>query len=84
LNDKISPLVSLNPSQDEFTKNFKSTNYEKLNASLRPSYYNFFISLSRVHDGVETMVKMRANLLTMLEQKSRLSCFCVNFEISIF
>jgi hypothetical protein len=67
----ISTFASVYPSQADFSKNFKSSNFDKLNMNLTPGYYNFFTQLGRVKDGVQTVVKIRENLLTSLEHKSK-------------
>ena len=60
----------MNANPNEFAKNFKYANFERLNNNLKPDYYNLFTSLSRVNDGVETLVQLRENLLNILEDKS--------------
>lgn len=64
-------MAVTNQTQEEFAQNFKQINYEKLNASLRPEYYTLFQNLARVKNGVSTLVKLREDLLHMLEQKSK-------------
>jgi hypothetical protein len=59
-------------SPDEFKANFKHLNYEKLAARLRPEYYSLFQNLGRVTDGVKTLVKMREEVLNMLQDSSTL------------
>jgi len=68
----ISSLLQSNKTLSEFEKNFNQVNYEKLNKSLKPEYFELFQSLGRVKDGVQTLVKMRENLLNLLEEKSKI------------
>ena len=68
----MSSWININKNQTEFVRNFKNSNFEKINIALKPDYYNLFMSLSRVKDGVQTMVKMRETLLNTLEEKSML------------
>jgi hypothetical protein len=65
-------MVKLNPNVSEFRKNLKQSNYDKLSGMVRPQYYQLFQNLGRVKDGVHTLVKIRHDLLTMLEEKSKL------------
>lgn len=60
---------------NDFSKNFRLGNYDKLSTSIRPEYYNLFQNLARVKEGVSTLVKLRADLLQILEQKCRLLIF---------
>ena len=60
---------------DLFKQNFKQINFDKLNTNLRPEYYNLFQSLSRVNDGVRTLVNMRNDVLQVLESKSQFHLF---------
>ena len=55
------------------------TNFDKLNKSLRPDYYELFQSLGRVKDGVETVVNIRKDLLNLLEDKSERFGFYFKF-----
>ncbi|CAF0907496.1 unnamed protein product [Brachionus calyciflorus] len=74
----LTSLASSNKTLDEFNKNFRQINYDKLNATLRPEYNNLFQNLARVKDGVSTLVKLRADLLEVLEQKRKNE---INFEL---
>ncbi len=56
--------------RDQFKVNFKHLNYEKLAARLRPEYYSFFQNLGRVTDGVKTVVKIRENVLSVLQENN--------------
>lgn len=49
---------------------FKYANFEKLNQNLKPEYYSLFQNLGRVKNGVSTLVKIRQDLLDMLEKKN--------------
>ena len=67
----ITSLTNTNKTQEDFDKNFKQLYFEKLNKNLKPEYYELFHSLGRVKDGVQTLVKMRQDLLNLLEEKSK-------------
>lgn len=41
-----------------------------MNSALKPEYYSLFQNLARVKDGVNTLVKLREDLLKILEKKS--------------
>lgn len=63
-------MANVSKTADEFQKNFKQINFEKLNSALKPEYYHLFQNLGRVKDGVQTLVKVRQDLLKLLEEKS--------------
>lgn len=67
---KITSLNSASNNYEEFEKNFRKVNYEKLMSSLKPEYYGLFQNLGRVKDGVHVVVKIRQDLLNLLETKS--------------
>lgn len=71
-------MLNISKSSSEFRKNFKQFNYDRLNNTLRPQYYSLFQNLGRVKDGVHTLVKIRHDLLTVLEDKSNLFCSITN------
>jgi hypothetical protein len=63
-------LANSNKNQTELEKNLNQIAYDKLNNNLKPEYYNLFQSLGRVKDGVQTLVKIREDILSLLEPKS--------------
>lgn len=67
----ISNLAQANKTKNEFDKNFNQIHYEKLSKNIKPEYFDLFQSLGRVKDGVQTMVKMRQDLLNLLDEKSK-------------
>ena len=82
----LSSLVQSNKTQNDFEKNFNQNSYEKLNKNIKPEYYELFQSLGRVKDGVQTIVTMRQDLLSLLEEKSKLFVFLESkgFDYKIF
>ena len=64
----ISSLAQASKTSLDFEKNFTHINFEKLNKNLKPEYFELFQSLGRVKDGVQTLVKMREDLLNLLEK----------------
>ena len=55
------------PTLTEFEKNFTHFNHDKISALLKPDYYVLFKSLARVKNGVQTVVKLREDLLEIME-----------------
>ena len=68
----ISSLIQTSKTPLDFEKNFTHNNFEKLNKNLKPEYFELFQSLGRVKDGVQTLVKMREDLLNLLEKSKTL------------
>jgi hypothetical protein len=60
----------------EFVNGFSSANFERLSNQLKPEYFNFFKSLSRVNDGAQTIVKMREDLLGIIADSKLHYCLC--------
>ncbi|RNA10854.1 malonyl- mitochondrial [Brachionus plicatilis] len=71
--NSINFLTNSSKNLNDFSKNFRLGNYDKLSTSIRPEYYNLFQNLARVKEGVSTLVKLRADLLKILEQKYELN-----------
>ena len=65
-------MTSISKSALEFEQNFKQSHFERLKKNLRPEYSVLFQNLGRVGNGVRTLVKMRQDLLGLLEEKSKL------------
>ena len=64
-------MASSSANTTEFESNFGSNSFEKLNSLLTPEYYNLFKSLSRVSDGAKTIIKIREDLLDIIEKSKR-------------
>ncbi len=50
----------------------KHLSFEKLNETLKPEYYSLFQNLGRVRDGVKTIIKIREDVLDLLQIKSEI------------
>ena len=70
-------LASSSANTTEFESNFGSNSFEKLNSLLTPEYYNLFKSLSRVSDGAKTIIKIREDLLDIIEKSKNYDYFYI-------
>ena len=60
-------LLTTGQTLDKFKHSLNHIHYDKLMQQLRPDYYIFFKSLARVPDGVQTIMKLRQDLLDVIE-----------------